>query len=229
MVEAAEARQQFGGGPLSRAAAMVYNLLLVELLFLLTVLPGLVPLVLLDRDASNIPLVAACALPIGPALSAALYALRHRSGDLADLHPTTAFWRGYRLNFRAALTVWVPLVIWLAILGVNVGNFAAAGVPGWWGFLMVVVMVSATLWGVNALVITSLFTFRPTDIARLAVYFLVRTPGVTLGNACLLLVAAGVTVVSSELVVVLLASVFTIGLLRTTLPMTARIEKDFTA
>ena len=49
--------QQFGTGLLSRVAARVYSLIVVELLLLLTTVPGLVLLVLLDRDASNLPLV----------------------------------------------------------------------------------------------------------------------------------------------------------------------------
>lgn len=228
MMDAVDAGRQFGDGPLSRTVALIYNLLVVELLLLATTLPGLVPLLLLDRHPSNIPLAALCALPFGPALSGALYAIRHRQGDLTDLQPLAAFGRGYRLNLRAALIVWVPLLVWLAILAVNLGHFSAAAVPGWWAVLMIVVMVAATLCGINALVITSLFAFRPSDIARLAIYFLVRTPGVTLGNACLLIVVAGVTVVSSEVVVFLLGSVLTMALLRTARPMIAAIERDFT-
>src|SRR5262245_8948728 len=96
--DAARADHRFGAGPLSRFAALVYVLLTVEGLILLTTLPGVVALVLLDRDASNIPLVAACVLPLGPALTAAVYALDRRSGDITDLHPAAAFWRGYRMN-----------------------------------------------------------------------------------------------------------------------------------
>src|SRR4051812_29804719 len=68
--DAVGAGRQFGVGPLARAAAFVHTLLVVELLLLATTVPGLVPLVLLDRDASNVPLAAACALPLGPAVSA---------------------------------------------------------------------------------------------------------------------------------------------------------------
>ena len=65
MSEAVRARRrEFGAGPRSRAAALVYALLVVELLFLVTTAPGLVLLVLLDRHPSNIPLAAACALPL---------------------------------------------------------------------------------------------------------------------------------------------------------------------
>jgi hypothetical protein len=229
MSVAARGIRRFGEGPLSQGAAFVYNLLVIELLFALAILPGAVPLVLLARDASNVPLAAVCALPLGPALSAAVYALHHRSADATDLHPAAAFWRGYRANLRPVLIVWAPLLAWLSILGLNLANFGAADVPDWWAVLLVLVAVAATLWGANALVITSLFTFRAGDIAKLAAYFLVRTPGVTLGNVCLLIVATGVIVLGSEAILALLGSVFALAFLRNSRPMIIRVKEEFTS
>ncbi|GAA3142690.1 DUF624 domain-containing protein [Nonomuraea salmonea] len=220
--------RKFGTGPLSRGSALIYTLLIVELLVLLTAVPGLVALVLLDRDASNVPLMAACLLPVGPALSAALYALRHRSGDLAELSPATAFWRGYRLNFGAALKIWVPWLLVLALAGTNLANFAAAGVPGWWGALLIVLAAGGTLWVANALVITSLFAFRAVDVAKLAAYALGRFPAATLANACLLIVAGGVVLVASEAVLALLASVLTATLLWNSRAMITEVRQRFT-
>jgi len=222
------AARQFGTGPLARAAALVYTVLVVEVLLLITTVPAMIPLVLLDRDTSNLPLVAACALPLGPALSAALYALHHRSTDLTDLRPAAAFWRGYRANLREALLIWVPWLAWMSIVAVNLANFSAAAVPGWWAVLLVVVAVASSLWLANALVIASLFTFRISDIARLAAYFLVRTKGVTLGNACLLVVAAGLTVFLSEAVLAVVGSVLALMLVRNARPMIAEVREEFT-
>jgi uncharacterized membrane protein YesL len=221
--------RRFGQGPLSRLAAWVYTLLIVELLLLATTVPVLVPLFLLGRDPSNLPLVALCLVPVGPALSAVLYALRHRSSDLTDLRPAAAFWRGYRANVVGVLKLWVPLLLWLTIVSVNLANFGAAGLPLWWAILMAVIAVVATLAGLNALVITSLFAFRARDVARLGLYFLVRTKAVALGNACLLLVAAAVTVLFSEVVLMLLGSVFALALLRNARPMILVTEKEFVA
>jgi hypothetical protein len=229
MTEVARARRQFGEGPLARAAAMVYTLLVVEGLFILTTAPGLILLILLDRDASNVPLAAACALPLGPALSAALYALARGRLDLTDLRPAAAFWRGYRLNVGGVLRIWVPLLALLAVVGVNLTHLGTAGVPPWWAALLVLVAAAAVLWTANALVITSLFAFRAVDVARLAAYFLSHRVGVTLGNAGLLIVAAGVTAVSSEAVLMLLASALAAALLVTGRPMTTEIEEKFTA
>ncbi|MBP2708534.1 hypothetical protein JOL79_32665 [Microbispora sp. RL4-1S] len=223
------AGQRFGQGPLSRASALVYHLMVVELLFLATTLPGLAGLVLLAHDAANIPLAAVCLLPAGPALSAALYALRHRRLDLADLRPAAAFWRGYAMNVRGVAKIWVPSLAWLTVVGINLAHLGAGGVPGWWAMLLVVVGALAVLWTANALVITSLFEFRGRDVARLAAYFLLRTPRVALVNACLLVVAAGVTLVATEAALALLASVFASLLLLNSRPLIAEVRDTFIA
>jgi hypothetical protein len=227
--DVAAARREFGEGPLARAAAFVYSLLVVELLFLLTTFPGLIGLMFLGHDPSNAILAAACALPIGPALAAALYALHRRGRDLTELRPAAAFWRGYRINVRSALAVWTPWLAWMAVIAINLANLDAAAVPGWWAGLLVVVAVAATLWVANALVITSLFTFRAIDVARLGAYFLGRTAGVTLGTAGLAIAATGITLVSSEAVLALLGSVLALALVRTAQPMITQIQREFTA
>ncbi|MCO1594659.1 DUF624 domain-containing protein [Micromonospora sp. RHAY321] len=229
MSGATHTRRQFGDGPLSRAAARVYTLLVVELLLLLTTLPGLLPLLLLGRDPSNLPLAAACLVPVGPAVAAALYALRHQRPDVTDLRPAAVFWRGYRANLTGALRVWVPTLLWLTVLAVNLAHLGAAAVPGWWAVPLVLIGVGVTLCAANALVITSLFDFRARDVLRLAVHFLVRTPAVTIGNALLLAAAAGVTAVFSEAVLALFASVAVLAFLRVADPMIHLIRKEFTA
>ena len=222
-------RREFGEGPFARVAALVYSLLTIELLLLLTTLPGLIPLVLLDRDASNAPLAVACAIPLGPALSAALFALRQHKGDLTDLKPAAQFWRGYRLNAGGVLRVWIPWLALMAVLAVNLSHTGPAAIPGWWAALLVAFATVATLWMANALVITSLFAFRPIDIARLSAYFLGRTKGVTLGNLCLLICAAGLVAVASEAVLALAGVGFTAFLLRSSRPMIDLVTEEFTA
>jgi uncharacterized membrane protein YesL len=229
MSTASGSEPSFGEGPLTRASALVYTLLVVEFLLLIAGAPGLVVLVLLDRDSSNIPLAAACAIPLGPALSAALYALEHRRRDLSDLHPAAAFWRGYRLNVVDALRIWIPWLVWLTIVAVSLAHLTAAAVPGWWAVLLVAVAAAATLAMMNAIVITSLFAFRAIDVVRLAVAFLTRTPGVTLGHACLLVAAGAITAFTSEAVLALLGSVLAGALLLTSRPLVAEVRRDFTA
>ncbi|WBB80587.1 DUF624 domain-containing protein [Micromonospora sp. WMMD882] len=229
MSDTARAGRQVGDGPLARGAATVHILLVVELMLLLTTAPGLVGLVLLDRDRSNLPLAALCLTPLGPAVAAALHTLRHQRPDLTDLRPAAVFRRAWRANLGPVSRIWLPLLLWLTVVAVNLAHRAAVGLPGWWSALLVVVAVTALLAGVNALVITTCFTFRTRDVARLAAYFLIRRPGVTIGHAALLALAAGVVAVGSEAVLALLGAVFVALLHRTSRPMIDTIEKEFTA
>lgn len=222
------AMRQFGTGPLARTSAFIYTLLVTEFWLLVTAGPGLAAVLLLGRDASNLPLVALCLVPAGPALSAALFAVHHRRLDLADLHPTAAFWRGYRLNGVGVLCIYVPWLAALTMVAIVLVHRRLSGVPGWWLVLLALLTVAACLWLSNALVITSLFRFRAIDVARLAAYFLGRTPMAALGNAGLLVLAAAVTAAATEVTLFLLVPVFGLMLLHNSRTLITQVRQDFT-
>jgi hypothetical protein len=96
------------------------------------------------------------------------------------------------------------------------------------GLLTVMAVVSA-LWVTNALVISSLFTFKAVDTARLAAYFLVKSFKATLGNLCVLAAAVAVTAAGAQVLPFLLASVVVAGTLLNSRPMIAEIREEFTA
>ncbi|WP_329414621.1 hypothetical protein OG802_27395 [Streptomyces sp. NBC_00704] len=219
----------FGAGPLSRAAALLHTLLTVEALFLATAAPGLAGLLALGPDPANLPLAAVCLTPLAPAASAALYALHHRGRDLTDLHPARAFGRGLRLNALPALRLWTPLSVWLTVIAFTLTHFNATGLPVWWAVLLGAVGAACLLWGAHALVLTSLFTFRARDTARLAAYFLLRRRSVTLAAASLLVLAAAVTAAFTEALTALLAAPLLLSLLRSSRPLIAETREEFTA
>ncbi|MGX1133975.1 hypothetical protein RKD49_006165 [Streptomyces glaucescens] len=219
----------FGAGPLSRAAALIHTLLTVEALLLLAAAPGLAGLLLLGPDPSNLPLAAGCLLPLGPAVSAAVYALRHRSRDLTDLHPARAFRRGWRLNAVPALKLWTPLLGWLTVIAFTLTHFSATGLPGWWAGLLALVGAGSLLWGAHALLLTSLFAFRARDTARLAAWFLFRHGRTTLAAASLLILAAALTALLTEALPALLAAPLLLSLLHAGRPVIAETEEDYTA
>ncbi|MFF3942130.1 hypothetical protein [Streptomyces phaeofaciens] len=218
----------FGTGVLSRAAALLHTLLTVEALLLAAASPGLAALFLLDPDPANLPLAAVCLLPLGPALSAALYALHHRGRDLTDLHPALAYARGWRLNAVPALALWTPLLAWLTVIAFTLTHFAATGLPRWWAALLGLTGAVSLLWGAHALVLTSLFAFRSRDTARLAAYFLLRHARATAGAGSLLVLAAGLTALLTEALPALLAAPLLLSLLHSERPVIAETEEDFT-
>jgi hypothetical protein len=219
----------FGTGTLSRASALVHTLLTVEALLLLTASPGLAALLLVDPDPANLPLAALCLLPLGPALSAALHALHHRSRDLTELHPARAYLRGLRLNAVPALKLWTPLLVWLTVIAFTLTHFSATGLPGWWALLLAAIGACCLLWGTHALVLTSLFAFRARDTARLAAYFLFRQGRATLAAASLLVLTAASAGLLTEAVPALLAAPLLLSLLHGSRPVIAETRKDFTA
>jgi len=217
-----------GVGPLSRWAAAVYWVLVLEVLIVLTALPGLVPLVLLGGDASNAPLVPLCLIPLGPSLVAAIFAWRGFLGVERDLAPARHFWRGYRRSWLDVLRWWVPLMAVLAVLAVNVVHADAVSGGGSFALVSLVIGVALACWAGNALVLTALFALRTRDIARLSAYYLAARPAQGFGVLATVVVAAGLAVLTSDWVTVLAASLLTLVLLRNTLPIVADVRDHFT-
>ncbi len=215
-----------GEGPLTRFAAVVHWFLVVEVLLVLVTAPGLVAALLLAPVASNLPLYALCAVPVGPAVAAALHAWRAFLSDRDD-EPARRFLRGYRLGVGDALWTWVPALGVLTVLGVSVAYRDA--VPG--GGALVVPQVTlgvvVLLWALRMLSITASYAFRWRDAARLSVLTLVVRPAASLALLSLLVLVAGTTYVTFDGVVVLLGSVLTFLLARGEQPVLRQVGEQF--
>ncbi|AEG43258.1 DUF624 domain-containing protein [Isoptericola variabilis] len=217
-----------GEGPLGRITGTVYWFLIVGLLLVLSSLPSMVLLVLLDRASSNALLVPLCLVPAGPALSAALYALRDR-GRAESLTPGRSFWKGYRLNALDVLRLWTPAMLVLGVIAFSVVNIGQVGVPRAYAVVLLVIGAGILLWALQALTIVSFYTFRARDVARLAIYYLVRLPLVTLGVLSLLVVAAAVVWLTSEGVLALFSVIWVWFLLNNARPLLRDVEQRFVA
>lgn len=219
---------EVGSGPLARWSAAVYWVLALEVLIVATSFPGLVPMVLLGSDPSNAPLVVLCFLPVGPSMAAAIFAWRDfleagRTGR--DLAPARHFWRGYVLNALDVLKWWAPLLVLLAALAFNTVH--ADLVPAVRAFLTgtLVLGVALACWACNALVLTALFSLRTADVARAAVQYLGSRPVAGLGVLAIVVSIAGLTLLTSEYVVLAAASLLALLLLRNAAPMVTDVER----
>lgn len=218
----------FGSGPLGRFTAGVYWFVVVTALLALASLPGVLVALLLDRSVSNLPLVVLAALPLGPALSAALYATRDRTR--ADgLTPARSFWRGYRLNWADVLRVWAPALVALAVIGYVIANAPAAGIGPVYVAVLAGLALVITVWALHAVAIASFFNFRTRDVARLGVYYLGRMPSGSLGVVSLLVVALGIAWFTADAVLVLLGGVWVWFWHRAEARMLAEVEERFTS
>jgi hypothetical protein len=219
---------EIGKGVLSRASAVVYWFVVIEVLLLLTAGPPLLLVVFLVGEAGNAPLIGLCFAPLAPALSAALFAWRVFLND-RDLSPARHFWRGYRLNLLDVLRWWLPTLAVLTAIGFSLANLGLAGVPAGYGLVLVVIAAAVLLWSCHALVLSSALALRTRDTARLASYYLAARPACTLGTLSLLIAAGGLVVLTSDWVLALLASPFTLLLLRNADPVLRDATERFTA
>ena len=125
--------------------------------------------------------------------------------------------------------MWTPALIFLAVIALGLANLPAAGLPGSYAGVLLVIGTIVLLWAMNALVIASFFNFRARDATRLAAHYLVRLPLVTLGTASLLVLAGGVVLVTFDAVLALLGGVWAGLLLRNARPLVADVQSRFIA
>jgi len=221
-----------GSGTLGRATAMVYRILILELLFLTTASPGLVFLVTLSADPTNAPLLALCLLPVGPALSALVYAWRESHTE-EHLEPARHFWRGYRQNAVGILRWWWLYVAVVAVLGINLAALDTVIPPGLplllAGIAQAGVFVGVTVVALHALLIASLYNFRTRDVLRLALSCVRISPRATIGVAAITIASAGVVAVGSEIALFALGSVLAALLLNNAQSLTIAIEEKYIA
>jgi hypothetical protein len=81
----------------------------------------------------------------------------------------------------------------------------------------------------HAIAISSFFTFRSRDVARLSVYYLARKPAASFGVLALLVVALGIVWFTSVAVLVVVGGIWVWLWFRNVLPMLDDVRARFTA
>ena len=214
-------------GTLARVTDAVYWFLLIDLMLVVASAPTVVIWLLLERDASNIPLYLVGLLPAAPAVSAALWAWRSRDAE-PDPVPAARFLRGYRLNLLDSLKVAVPAAIVLSVVGVNIFYGDAVG-TGALSIFFMVLAGAVLLVAARALSITSALSFRYLDVLRLSVFSLLTMPLRTLSLVSMGIVVVGLSLFVGDYAVVLLASVLTYFLAQSARAVLERLTEQFVA
>lgn len=219
---------EIGRGPLSRAAAVVYRMLVLEGLLVAALLPSVAVMALLGRDTSNVPLFVLALLPLTPALVAAVAAVGawQRTPDLA---PARAFVLAYRRDVVATLKWSAPSTALLALLAFNLVHLdAVAGAAAIRPLLLFFAAV-LVVWQGHLVALTAGFTLRTRDASRIALSQLLPQWRYSLGILSLVLVAGTVVLVASEFVLLLFAWAFALFLAVLARPLISAVTKRFTA
>lgn len=216
-----------GAGRMVRAARTINRCVVLGLCLALACAPSVVVGLFVSATPLGLVLYVLGLVAVAPALSAGLYAVRGWRRD-PGAGSARLFLRGYRMNVVDVLRWWVPTLVAAAVLAVNVG-YAGDHVAG---PLLRAAGIAAgvvlALWAGNALVVSSFFSFRTRDVARIAAAEMFLSWRVTLGLACLLLVAAAAVYVAGDGAMLLLAWVFVVLLELVARPLVAHVTARFT-
>lgn len=219
----------FGDGVLGRASEAIYWYLILTVLLAVASLPTALLAVFLLGSASNLPYFVLACVFVGPALSAGLYSVRARyTAQDDDLGPARAFWRGYALNWRDVLRLWVPSILVLAVLAFSLVFGDEAGIGTIYRAVLVVIGAVVLVWALHAVAISTFFSFRARDVARLAAYHATMMWRTTFGVVALLVIAGTAVWILTEIALVAIGGIWTWFWYQNDKPMFTSIWENFT-
>lgn len=209
---------EVGDGPFGRAVAGFAWGAGLSALLAAANLPLVALALLLRPDPSLAWLVALAAVPAGPALSAALYAVREHYVD-PGVPVARAFGRGYRLGWREALAVSAPVCVLAGAVALVGAGARDSGVPALVAGLAPGAGVLVLLVALHALALRTFFRLPLAAAWQAGAYYLVARWRASLGTLALLAGAVAVAAAASDLLLVLLGGVWAWLWYRTTAGM----------
>jgi len=199
--------KEFGTGFLSILTNHIYWLGLVNFYFVLCNIVFLFFFISLIPSFSNMFIYFIALIPSGPAITALFSTLSKLVRD-KEISPTKDFFHSYKVNFVDTLKVWLPLLLVVFILVVDLYYFNAnpsntnqilAGI-----FLVVLLLIGT--FSIYVFSIHANFAFRVRDIYRLSVYYSFYKIKATTGNIGLVIITFFLMNVISDFIILFIAS-----------------------
>lgn len=165
----------------------VYWLMGLNIHFLISLIPTLAAMLLIEPVIRNILLYGLILLPVGPSLGA-LIACVLQIIEKKDLNPMKDYWHYYQKNWRDSLKVWslfigVEVILIVDILYVNeIFNTQTS----LFSFFFLILFILCALVIIPSFVINTKFKFKIKDLFKLSIFYTLTRFKLTVGNACIL-------------------------------------------
>lgn len=217
-------QHEFTDGKMYKISARVYELLLLQLGFIITSSPLIFAFLFLEKVIDNVLLWGLFAIVLGPSLSAVVAALLtdHRE----EYAPLVLYFKKYRANFLDALKVTVPVVAIAVVLIVDIAwqiqtayNFLA------WFFLLALFLLG--VYAIFAGVINVKFAFRLRDLLRLSAYYMFTQLKLTLKIASYLIITLALMYFVTDFLLILFTVVLIYLITQDFLPVLNDIQTKF--
>ena len=198
----------FGEGILYTITNHIYALLMTNIYFVLTNIICLFFFMSLEPAFSNITLYFLALIPTGPAISALIYSLRKLIRE-KELSPLKDFFHGYKINFKDTMKFWLPLLLLLYILIVDLYYFNSNPSSIIHTSLSIVFLIGilfTVVIAMNGFLILSGYKFRFKDIWKLSVFYSFTKIKITFGNISIVIITLFLLSVTSHYLLLFIGS-----------------------
>jgi len=201
-------KRDFGEGILFSLTNHIYWLLMTNIYFVISNAIFLFFFMTLEPTFSNITIYFLALTLTGPSLSALFYSIGKLIRE-KELSPLRDFLHGYKINFKDTMKFWLPLLLVLYILFIDLQYFNSnpsvthhiLSVIFFIGILITMIIM------MNSFLINAGFKFRLKDICKLSIYYSFKKVKVTFGNIGIIIISLFLTTITSNFFIVFMASV----------------------
>lgn len=200
-------KNAFGEGILFGVTNHIYALFMTNIYFVLSNIICLFFFMTLEPTFSNITIYFLALIPTGPAISALFYSIGKliREKELSPLHD---FIHGYKINFKDTMKFWLPLLLVLYILIVDLQYFNStpSTINNVLSVVFAIGIILTMVISMNAFLIIAGFKFRFKDLLKLSVYYSFMKVKITFGNISIVIIALFLISVTSKFLLLFIAS-----------------------
>jgi uncharacterized membrane protein YesL len=200
-------KNAFGEGILFGVTNHIYALFMTNIYFVLCNIICLFFFMTLEPTFSNITIYFLALIPTGPAITALFYSIGKliREKELSPLHD---FIHGYKINFKDTMKFWLPLLLVLYILIVDIHYFNSNGstINNVLSVVFLVGIILTMVISMNAFLIIAGFKFRFKDLWKLSVYYSFKKVKITFGNISIVIITLFLISVTSSFLLLFIAS-----------------------
>lgn len=199
--------KEYGQGKIYSFTNHIYWLALLNIYFVLCNIVFLFIFLILEPTFSNIIFYFLALIPSGPAISALCFAI----GKLVrekEIYPTKDFFNGYKLNFKDTMKLWLPmlLIIFILIVDLQYFHLEASVINQILSIVFLVVLLLISGLSLYIFPINVIYKFRTRDIYKLSIYYSFKKKKITFGNIGIVIITLFLMYVISDFLIIFIAS-----------------------
>lgn len=200
-------KNAFGEGVLFGVTNHIYALFMTNIYFVLSNIICLFFFMTLEPAFSNITIYFLALMPTGPTISALFYSIGKLIRE-KELSPLNDFFHGYKINFKDTMKFWLPLLVVLYILIVDLHYFNSnlSTINNVLSVVFLIGIILIMIISINAFLISAGYKFRLKDIWKLSVYYSFMKVKITLGNISIVIITLFLLSVTSNFLILFIAS-----------------------